>query len=235
MPRPNPTRIVVTGDQSFSKEVARILIEAGHIVREAGTPEDCLKINAEEVADVVVIQCPPAESAGLELCRKLRENPSSAGAAVLLDAASLIDEIVMTYPNFQPACCDIQVVDALPPVQANAAALTQVISNLLDNAVKFAKPGALPQVRIRAEEVDDWVRLWFEDKGIGIDGRAHKRIFGIFQSLHPHGAYEGTGIGLAIVRRAVERMGGKVGVQSQPGHGSRFWVDLKKGMAECVA
>jgi PAS domain S-box-containing protein len=150
-----------------------------------------------------------------------------------VDAASLIDEIVMTYPNFQPARCDIQVVDALPPVQANAAALTQVISNLLDNAVKFAKPGAVPQVRIRAEEVDGWVRLWFEDEGIGIDGRAHKRIFGIFQSLHPHGAFEGTGIGLAIVRRAVERMGGKVGVQSEPGHGSRFWVDLKRGMAEC--
>jgi PAS domain S-box-containing protein len=149
-----------------------------------------------------------------------------------VDAASLIDEIVTTYPDFQPARCDIQVVNGLPPVQANAAALTQVISNLLDNAVKFAKPGTFPHVRIRAEEINGWVRLWFEDEGIGIDGRAHKRIFGIFQSLHPHGAYEGTGIGLAIVRRAVERMGGKVGVQSEPGQGSRFWVDLKKGTKE---
>jgi PAS domain S-box-containing protein len=149
-----------------------------------------------------------------------------------VDAASLIDEIVTTYPDFQPAHCDIQVVNGLPPVQANAAALTQVISNLLDNAVKFAKPGTFPHVRIRAEEINGWVRLWFEDEGIGIDGRAHKRIFGIFQSLHPHGAYEGTGIGLAIVRRAVERMGGKVGVQSEPGQGSRFWVDLRKGTKE---
>jgi PAS domain S-box-containing protein len=149
-----------------------------------------------------------------------------------VDSASLIDEIVTTYPDFQPARCDIQILGALPPVLANAAALTQVISNLLDNAVKFAKPGAFPHVRIRSEEIDGWIRLWFEDEGIGIDGRAHKRIFGIFQSLHPHGAYEGTGIGLAIVRRAVERMGGKVGVQSEPGHGSRFWVDLKKGINE---
>jgi PAS domain S-box-containing protein len=149
-----------------------------------------------------------------------------------VDSGALIDEIVTTYPNFQPAKCDIQVLGALPQVQANAAALTQVISNLLDNAVKFVKPGAFPHVRIRAEEIDGWVRLWFEDEGIGIDGRSHKRIFGIFQSLHPHGAYEGTGIGLAIVRRAVERMGGKVGVQSEPGHGSRFWVDLKKGIKE---
>jgi PAS domain S-box-containing protein len=149
-----------------------------------------------------------------------------------VDFGALVDEIVTTYPNFQPARCDIQVLGALPAVQANAAALTQVISNLLDNAVKFVKPGAFPHVRIRAEEVDGWVRLWFEDEGIGIDGRSHKRIFGIFQSLHPHGTYEGTGIGLAIVRRAVERMGGKVGVQSEPGHGSRFWVDLKKGIKE---
>jgi PAS domain S-box-containing protein len=147
-------------------------------------------------------------------------------------AGELINEIVTTYPDFQPAGCDIQLIGTLPPVQANAAALTQVISNLLDNAVKFVKPGAFPRVRIRAEELEDWVRLWFEDDGIGIDGRSHKRIFGIFQSLHPHGAYDGTGIGLAIVRRAVERMGGKVGVQSEPGQGSRFWVELKKGTKE---
>lgn len=148
---------------------------------------------------------------------------------VSVDAGELINEIVTTYPDLQPARCDIQVVGSLPPVQANAAALTQVISNLLDNAIKFVKPGAFPRVRIRSEQMSKWVRLWFEDDGIGIDGRAHKRIFGIFQSLHPHGTYDGTGIGLAIVRRAVERMGGKVGVQSEPGHGSRFWVELKSG------
>ncbi len=149
-----------------------------------------------------------------------------------VDAGGLINEIVTTYPDLQPARCDIQIAGSIPPVQANAAALTQVISNLLDNAVKFAKPGAFPRVRIRAEETIGWVRLWFEDEGIGIDGRAQKRIFGIFQSLHPHGAYEGTGIGLAIVRKAVERMGGKVGVQSEPGQGSRFWVELKAGVKE---
>jgi PAS domain S-box-containing protein len=149
-----------------------------------------------------------------------------------VDAGELINEIVTTYPDFQPARCDIQVVSPLPHLKANAAALTQVISNLLDNAIKFAKPGAIPRVRIRAEEFKDWARLWFEDEGIGIDGRSHKRIFGIFQSLHPHGTYEGTGIGLAIVRRAVERMGGKVGVQSEPDHGSRFWVELKRDVKE---
>jgi len=79
MLRPNQARVVVTGEPTQSKTIARILIEAGHPVREADTPEDCLKIVGEEVPEVVVIQCPPAESGGLELCRNLRGNPYSAG------------------------------------------------------------------------------------------------------------------------------------------------------------
>jgi signal transduction histidine kinase len=71
------------------------------------------------------------------------------------------------------------------------------------------------------------VRLWFEDNGIGIEKQSQERLFGLFQRLHPTGDYEGTGIGLAIVRRAVERMGGKVGVESELNHGSKFWVELK--------
>jgi len=70
------------------------------------------------------------------------------------------------------------------------------------------------------------VRLWVEDNGIGIDKAAQSRVFGMFQRLHPTSAYEGTGIGLAIVRRAVERMGGTVGLESEPDKGSRFWVEL---------
>ncbi|HSU53847.1 MAG TPA: ATP-binding protein [Candidatus Dormibacteraeota bacterium] len=138
----------------------------------------------------------------------------------------LIEEILATYPDIA-ANCDVRTETALPSIVANAAALTQVIANLLSNAVKFQKPGVRPEVRIRAERRELWVRLWFEDNGIGIDEAAHERIFGIFQSLHPSGTYEGTGIGLAIVRRAMLRMGGRVGVESRPGEGSRFWVELK--------
>src|SRR5262249_50243500 len=112
-------------------------------------------------------------------------------------------------------------------VQANASALTAVLSNLLDNAVKFVKKGTVPQVRIWAEENKPWVRLWVEDNGIGIEKQAQGRLVGPFQRLHPASDYEGTGIGLAIVRRAVERMGGNVGVDSEPNRGSRFWVELK--------
>ena len=144
-----------------------------------------------------------------------------------VDTTRLIGEILATYPNLQPSACHIEVQAPLPPVTANASALTQVFSNLLGNAVKFVTPGTLPRVKIWAEQRDPWVRLWFEDNGIGIDEKAQARLFGIFQRLHPASDYEGTGIGLAIVRRAVERMGGAVGVGSEPGKGSRFWVELK--------
>jgi PAS domain S-box-containing protein len=145
-----------------------------------------------------------------------------------VDVATLIDDILATYPDLQPDKCRIHVQRPLPPVQGNSAALTQVISNLLGNAVKFVDPGTFPAVEIRAETRPGWVRLWFEDNGTGIDDRSLERIFGIFQRIHPPGAREGTGIGLAIVRRAVERMGGSVGVESTPGQGSRFWVNLKE-------
>jgi PAS domain S-box-containing protein len=76
------------------------------------------------------------------------------------------------------------------------------------------------------------VRLWVEDNGIGIPSEHHEKIFGLFQRLHDAETYPGTGIGLALVRKGAERMGGRVGVKSQPGEGSRFWVDLPAGPAQ---
>jgi signal transduction histidine kinase len=74
------------------------------------------------------------------------------------------------------------------------------------------------------------VRIWFEDQGIGIEKRYQDKIWEMFQQLNK--SYEGTGIGLALVRKAVERMGGKVGVESEPGRGSRFWVELKQAKSQ---
>jgi signal transduction histidine kinase len=71
-----------------------------------------------------------------------------------------------------------------------------------------------------------WVRLWVEDNGIGIAPENHKRIFNVFERLHGSEVYPGTGIGLAIVRKGVERMGGGVGVESKIRQGSQFWIDL---------
>jgi signal transduction histidine kinase len=113
-------------------------------------------------------------------------------------------------------------------VLGNETALTQCLSNLLGNAVKFVVHGTVPRVQIWAEERGRHVRLWFGDNGIGIAPKQHERLFNSFHRLNSD--YEGTGIGLAIVKKAAERMGGCVGVESDLGKGSRFWVQLKSGL-----
>ncbi len=126
----------------------------------------------------------------------------------------------------------VDVVGAPPLVLANRAALQQVMSNLITNAVKFVAPGTPPRIVVRCEEADGRVRLWVEDNGIGIAEEHHQRIFDVFQRLHGAETYPGTGIGLSIVRKGVERMGGTCGVQSELGRGSRFWIELAKAEGE---
>jgi signal transduction histidine kinase len=112
-------------------------------------------------------------------------------------------------------------------VMADDAPLGQAISNLLTNAVKFVAQGTKPVVRIRSEQIQQHVRLWVEDSGIGIAPQYRKQLFGMFQRLPAKKNYEGTGIGLAIVRKAVERMGGSVGMEANEPAGCRFWIELK--------
>ena len=115
----------------------------------------------------------------------------------------------------------------LPIVRAHRVALVQSVANLLANGLKFVPPGRVPALRVRAERENGVTRLWVEDNGIGIDAAHHERVFGVFERLHQSENYPGTGIGLAIVRKSVERMGGRVGVVSAVGEGSRFWIELK--------
>lgn len=142
-----------------------------------------------------------------------------------VDAKRLLKGMIESYPEFQLPSARIEIEDGVPQVLANEAGLTQCFSNLLNNAVKFVEPGQQPQVRIRCEQFDGVVRLWFEDNGIGISQEMTPRLFGMFQ--RGSRKYEGTGIGLALVRKVTERMGGRVGVESAAGKGSRFWVELK--------
>jgi PAS domain S-box-containing protein len=121
----------------------------------------------------------------------------------------------------------LRVEGPIPPVLGHEVTLGQVLANLVANALTFVGPGVKPEVRIRAEPRGTRVRLWVEDNGIGITPAHHERIFGVFERLHGIERYPGTGIGLAIVRRGVERMGGTVGVESAVGRGSRFWIELE--------
>lgn len=124
---------------------------------------------------------------------------------------------------------EVKVAGPLPEVWANAEVLEQVLTSLTENALKFVAPGVTPRVQIRAERRGGKVRVWLEDNGVGIEPQYHRRIFGVFETLYPRRGYEGTGMGLAIVKQGVQRMGGEVGLESRLGAGSRFWLELRSG------
>jgi signal transduction histidine kinase len=141
----------------------------------------------------------------------------------------LVRNIVDRCPTISHCNATIEV-ETLPDVLGNEPSLTQAFSNLLSNAVKFVAPGVRPFVRVWSEPHGEKIRFWVSDNGIGIDPKYHARLFSMFERIHPDLVYEGTGVGLAIVRKAVERMGGKVGVESAGTHGSRFWMELQAGI-----
>jgi light-regulated signal transduction histidine kinase (bacteriophytochrome) len=123
-------------------------------------------------------------------------------------------------------------VGALPTIDADALQIRQLLQNLVANALKFHQPGKSPVVHVYMENVDLGVpaegmaRLVVEDQGIGFDEKYLDRIFTVFQRLHGRGEFEGTGIGLAICRKIVQRHGGDITAKSTPGQGSSFLVSL---------
>ena len=147
-----------------------------------------------------------------------------------VDLDRLVRDIIEIFPNGRPIKPEIQIKGTLPNVMGNAALLAQCVTNLLSNGAKFVAPGTTPQVDVWAEAMEDnSTRVRFKDNGIGIAAENHGRIFRLFERIHPVSAYEGTGIGLTIVRKASERMGAQIGFESELGKGSNFWIQLKKG------
>jgi PAS domain S-box-containing protein len=122
---------------------------------------------------------------------------------------------------------EVLVEHPLPRVLGSRPVLGQILSNLLSNAAKFTPPGEHARIRVWSEDRGDRVRLWIEDKGIGLAEEHRDRVFAVFERLHGSEVYPGTGIGLAIVRKGTERLGGATGVESEGhGRGSRFWIEL---------
>jgi PAS domain S-box-containing protein len=145
-----------------------------------------------------------------------------------LDVVKLIHEIIQQYPALQAPKAEIEIKEPIPQVVAEESSVTQCFSNLLGNAVKFVRDGVKPHVKIYSEDLGSKIRLWVEDNGIGIAPCHHERIFKMFERVDGHTKYDGTGIGLAIVRKAMERMGGQVGLVSDEGKGCKFWLEFVK-------
>ena len=145
-----------------------------------------------------------------------------------VDLSVLTEEVIDTYPALSALRDDIVVRLPLGAAEGNPAALTQCLANLLGNAIKFVAPQVRPKVEMWSEVIGDRLRLYVRDNGVGIAPELHEKIFGVFYRGHTSIDASGTGIGLAIVRKAVERMGGRVGLESAVGAGSTFWLDLKR-------
>jgi light-regulated signal transduction histidine kinase (bacteriophytochrome) len=118
--------------------------------------------------------------------------------------------------------------EELPVVHGDRGQLVQVFANIVGNAVKYRGDRA-PEVHARATRVNGGWEVAVQDNGIGIDPAHHARIFEMFRRLHTDDEYEGTGVGLAMAKRIVERSGGDIRVESEPGTGSRFVVSLLPG------
>lgn len=142
-----------------------------------------------------------------------------------VDLDKLVAEIIGQYPDIGKA--RVRVRGQLGKVLAQESLLTQALSNLLGNAAKFVLKDKTPEIDVWTEIRESGkVRLIIQDNGIGISREHWSRIFDPFEKLPASETREGTGIGLAIVKKAVERLGGSISVESEPGKGSRFQLEL---------
>lgn len=150
---------------------------------------------------------------------------------VPVDLDLLIQDIVFNDPSFHEWKANIIVDRPLGTVLGSRSGLTQVVTNLLTNAVKFSAPDRPSTIRIWMEAKDPNSRLWIEDNGIGIDSENHMRVFNIFEQVDGN-RFTGTGIGLAIAKKAMQNMQGTIGLESKLGVGCRLWIELRAAKQE---
>ncbi|HLO77520.1 MAG TPA: ATP-binding protein, partial [Magnetospirillum sp.] len=140
-------------------------------------------------------------------------------------AQPILEAVDILRPTHSDACLDVQVAPTLT-VQGDGGQLLRLFQNLIGNALKYRSPERPAHVRVRATVTGAMAQVAVTDNGIGIEPQYFDRIFRIFQRLHGATRYEGTGIGLAIVKRVAENHGGTITVASTPGQGSTFTVTL---------
>lgn len=162
--------------------------------------------------------------------KQLQEYGTLAREEVIIEAVPLDQAVRNVLQEHQEAIkvAAAEITNECPAmrVRASRTILGLVLTNLLTNALKFVEQGTPPRVRITAGQDGEGIVLKIADQGIGIDEKYHRQIFQVFERLHGYSKYPGTGIGLAIARRGMERMNGRIWVESEPGKGSCFCVGL---------
>jgi len=159
----------------------------------------------------------------LEYGRLGLEQPSCTS----INLGVLLDEVLdMLAREQESSRAEVTIMKPMPQVCGDQRILRRILCELLLNALKFVPAGAVPHVRIWAESREQKVRLMIQDNGIGIFPEHQKCLFRVFQRLPQARSYPGTGIGLAIAKHGLEHMHGHIGLESNPGHGSCFWVEL---------
>jgi PAS domain S-box-containing protein len=222
--------------QSFAYAVAhdlkaplRAIDGFSHLLEQSALP----RLNANEQTYIKRVRHGAIHMAslidGLLAYSRLEHRALHLGA---IDCREVVDDVLRSMDTLVHAAQAVIRVD-LPfcPVYADAEGLRIAIRNLLDNALKFASPARTPQIDIGAYETADRLVMTVRDNGIGFDPQYHDKIFEIFNRLHSTG-YEGTGIGLALVRKALQRMQGKIWAESAPDCGATFYMSLPRASVQ---
>jgi len=141
-------------------------------------------------------------------------------------AEQISDALAFSQAALEAQHCGVSTTLDDTEVWADATGLALVLRNLLGNAIKFSAQATPPRMEVGCQGGNGVARVWVRDNGVGFDMKYHDRIFEMFQRLHRQEAFPGTGIGLALVKKAMERMHGRVWAESQPGAGATFWLEL---------
>lgn len=145
-----------------------------------------------------------------------------------LDCNVLLDEVLLACQGSIKESGAVVTHDPLPVVRADEAQLGQVLQNLISNAIKFRRSDARPHIHVSSSARPEEFLFEVADDGIGFDAQYSERIFGLFKRLHGRDEYSGTGIGLAICRKLIERHGGRIWAESAPNQGARFFFTLQR-------
>lgn len=148
-------------------------------------------------------------------------------SAVSMEALTraVIAELSITATNKRMRI-DIQ---PLPPALGDPAMIYQILVNLLSNAMKFSRTKEAPVIEIGGRPEGDYNLYFCKDNGVGFDMKLADKLFGVFQRLHSDREFEGTGVGLAIVQRIIQRHGGQIWAEAEVGHGATFYFTLPRG------